>query len=237
LKVVEPQTTKIGQQEAEATPLELPGEVLDDLVVKAQDLPNADGRPSILGDDLPQGLIVEGRKSFAIPDAPRAVGIRVANPRSTEWIRCRPGTEWSAIMYGIKDGNTGIVHPILPSLVQEIPQLAFQTKLWDFRMGVTSKKQPYLWPAPIGGSRALTPSEQVLREAQEASCKEWVMVWFDFERGSWQYRRPVIEEGDEKLPEPQFPDEPFQKYLARAVKRLPITSRDHAIVKEARRPT
>src|SRR6516162_8546179 len=62
----------------------------DGLVLKAQDLSNLDNRPSVLGDDLPQGLVVEGRKSFAIPDAQRAVGIRVANPRLGEWVQAGP---------------------------------------------------------------------------------------------------------------------------------------------------
>jgi hypothetical protein len=220
---------KTGPEDSELT-----SELPDGLVLKAQNLPNLDNRPSVLGDDLPQGLVVEGRKSFAIPDAQRAVGIRVANPRLGEWVQSRPGLEYSAIMYAIKDGNTGIVHPVPESLVQEIPQLAFQAKLWDFRIAVNSKKQPYLWPVPIGGLR-LTPSDQVLREAQEASCGQWVTIWFD--GVMWNFRAAEIEEGEEELPMPEFPDEPFPKYLARAIKKLIITSRTHNVIKGIIRPT
>jgi hypothetical protein len=233
LKVVAPQNAGAAQLETGTSAPDLPDEVIDDLVVEAQNLPNIDDRPSILGDDLPQGLLVEGRKSFAIPEAQRAAGIRVANPRMNEWVRSRPGPDWSAVMYAIKDGSTGITHPLLPLLLQEIPQLAFQAKLWDFRMAVTTKKQPYLWPVPIGGLR-LTPSDQALREAQEASCEQWVTVWFD--GVSWQHRRPLID-GGEELPEAQFPDEPFSKYLARAIKKLVIINREHPVIRGIIRPT
>ena len=36
---------------------------------------------------------------------------------------------------------------------------------------------------------------------------------------------------------PEFPDEPFPKYLARAIKKLVITSRSHNIIKGIIRPT
>jgi hypothetical protein len=234
LNVVRIKTVEDSQHEVQSSVPVSQDEVHEGLIVKAQNLPNLDNRPSILGDDLPQGLVVEGRKSFAIPDAQKELGTRVANPRLGEWVQSRPGAEWGVTMYGMKDGNTGIVHPVLESLVSTIPQLAFHAKLWDWRMAVTTKKQPYLWPTPIGGLR-LTPSDHALHEAKEKSYTEWVTIWFD--GVMWQYRVAELGEGDAEVPKPQYPKGAFSPYLAKAIKRLAITAPSHTVIRGLIRPT
>jgi len=62
-----------------------------------------------------------------------------------------------------------------------------------------------------------------------------VTIWFD--GVMWNFRVAEIEEEGEELPMPEFPEEPFPKYLARAIKKLVITSRSHNIIKGIIRPT
>jgi hypothetical protein len=190
-----------------------------DIYDAVMDLPNIDGRPSVFS-DLADILITDGEDGFA--DEQFTSTIRFGKPNDQTYVRCRPGNDRKANVWCVKDKNSmGKVYVVSKKMLANIGP---HCRRFVLREAITSNGISIVWPAPLSSGNRENPSGDAHRHVQDQSETEWVRLWWDEERNTFQGSRPL-----EDLGQPAWPDKPFAKLIEEALKGNIIDSEDHPV--------
>jgi hypothetical protein len=189
-----------------------------DLFMTAAELPNLDGRPSVLT-ELPKDLFLEGREDFAVAETSRPAGIAFGHPR--DWAMCNPNGLYK-VMLCLKDSKNRKVLPITQSLVRKTPRLQTACRPYVIRQAVVLDGPLFLWPAPWPGGRDY-PGDDKHREAQQAALQDWTkMAWLDI--GDWDV---FGTETPNAYPHPDWSEaEDFEPFLLRGISPILLSTGD-----------
>jgi hypothetical protein len=183
------------------------------------DLPNLDDRPSVFA-DLANILITDGEDGFG--DEQFTSTVRFGKPNDQTYVRCRPGDDRKANVWCVKDKNSmGKIYVVHKRM---LPQLGPHCKRFVLREAITSNKISIVWPAPLNSGNRENPSGDAHRRVQDQSEHEWVRLWWDEERNTFQGNRPLVDLGD-----PEWPDKSFAMLIEEALKGNIIDSEDHPV--------
>lgn len=172
---------------------------------------------------------------LALPqDFAASVGVRkvlttvpVRKPNRQEFVRVHPDESYrlSTAVIELKDEReTYLVAPdLFPELPQEIVPKLLATAIT--RQGVL-----FLWPARLPNADGRPdPWNTSAIAAMDHAIKRWVRVTANMSLGAYE-----LAEATAKLPEPEWPDEPFAKLLEIAFRDRVIESLDHPVLQRLR---
>lgn len=165
------------------------------------------------------------------PAAKRVItNIRVGKPSKESFFRVHPSPDYQmtigAIVLKEDKGTTYIVAPELASeLVGESTY-----KFLIIRTAITRQGQVFLWTLRIPNTDGRTDlwAESELEIAKRAE-ENWVRMQANMVDGMYNCYEAAI-----TLPEPQWPDEPFNTLVEKAFKGRIIDSLDHPVLKRLR---
>jgi hypothetical protein len=188
-----------------------------DLFIAATELPNLDGRPSVLT-ELPKDLFLEGREDFAVAETFRPAGISFGHPR--DWALCNPDGLYRVILC-LKDSKNRKILPITQSLVRKTPRLQTACRPYIIRQAIVLDGPFFLWPAPWPGGREYPGDEN--REAQRAALQDWTkMIWLDI--ADWEV---CGTETPNAYPHPDWSEaEDFEPFLLRGISPILLSTGD-----------
>jgi hypothetical protein len=199
-----------GEDAAPAAPAPL-----SDLFIAATELPNIDGRTSVLT-ELPKDLFMADRQDFAVPQKSKPGSIEFRAPKT--WAMVHPDLERYRVMLCLKDKLGRKIFPITQALVREYPKLQVASRPFIVRQAIELDGPWFLWPAPWPGGKEFLGDSMHL-EAQNAAREDWVqMTWLGQD---WDVSGTVT------LHAYDLPDwskaEDFEAFLARGLGPLVLT--------------
>jgi hypothetical protein len=212
----EPNVVQIAEHRGE-TPQEKPP--LSEVVAAAINLPNVDGRESVLA-NLPKELYVEGRVDFAEEEEASVSGVRFGQPRQMDYAWC--DAKWGKLLYCIKNPKNGALYPVTTAMRQQHPEIAAAAKLYIVRLAVIEDSDEVVFWAVPHPTSSSTPGDVVWRQAQTASLTQWTKTWWD---GHARHHAPP--KNPEKLTEPVFPTQDYDALLQTAIADELMWREDH----------
>jgi hypothetical protein len=196
-----------------------------ELLSAALELPNIDGRASVLA-DLPKELYVEGRVDFAEEEEESVPGARFGAPRQMDYVRCDP--DWGRLIYCIKNQkDRGTLHPVTPAMLKEHSELAAAARLFIVRLAVIDDSDEILFWAVPHPSFGSTAGDRVARQAQIAALTQWTKVWWDGHARHYAHPKEP-----EKMGAPVFPSQDYDTLLQTAIADELIWRADHHLAQK-----
>lgn len=134
------------------------------------------------------------------PVKPVITTVPVRKPNKHEFVRVRPGSEWSIETYCFVDKENREVYLISPALVSEMLSDATPVCL---RVAISKNSTlPFLWPLPIPDSDRPNRWHVTGNSAAELAEKKWLRLVADVPAGQYV---PVVAVAE--LPGPVWPDD------------------------------
>jgi hypothetical protein len=200
---------------------------LDELLGKAEALPNIDGgRDSVLS-DAPVNLEHEGREAYEEEEEAAGGEARWGRPNNQEFVWVDPAPDHSRILACVKAKKGGALYPVSQAMLEKYPELRYQARRYLVRTAVTSVKEgseTIRWPVPLAGAKD-APSDPSHRLAQKNSMKEWLRTEWDGNR--FRTYRP---KNPQSYGQPKWPDESFDDLLRQAIDDVVIRDETHEFV-------
>jgi hypothetical protein len=180
------------------------------LVAAAIDLPNIDGRTSVL-DELPADTFLPDRGDYAVGEVSSPRAMEFGHPRDQDWSRCHPDKTRYRKLLCIKDKSSRVLRPITASLVNTSPRLQMAARPHIVRQAKILDGPDFLWAAPWPGGREF-PGDQKARQAQEESIADWVKImWIG---SDWEI---IHTDPPNVYEDPEWSDESFDSVLHRGL--------------------
>lgn len=131
-------------------------------VESALDLPNIDGRPSVLV-DLSDAFTTDEDSAFGAAEAEVVLQVKFGKPDDFDWVRCHPDPMRTRQFKGIQNKkDRGKLYLVKPRV---LPLLGHRCKSYLLRQAITKDGETFLWPAPLPGLRE-APSDAAHLAAQ-----------------------------------------------------------------------
>jgi hypothetical protein len=153
--------------------------------------------------------------------------IPARRPNSQDFVRVHPSSDYrrNFLCIDLKDDReTYVVRPEIA------PELIGETVMKTVYTGITSLGVVFLWPVtipPLDGK--MNEWWRSAREAAELAITRWVRMRSDMNLGAYQ-----IYEAEGQIPEPQWPDLPYQELLRISFRDRMIDRLDHPVVQRLR---
>lgn len=181
-----------------------------------------------LGDDLDLTKLALSQNFAQLAGVKRVITtVPARKPSNQQFIRVRPGAEWSiqALTLSLKDdGEVYFVHPHLyGELAQEVrPKLLY--------LYVTRDGSAGLWPVNTPGDDGrLDAWSQSAHTAAKLAQSSWIRMVANRTVGAYEVRQAA-----NLVEEPVWPDLSMREILSLAFRDKLITSLDHPIIKSLR---
>jgi hypothetical protein len=205
-KLDEANVVKIAEHRGDTSQEKPP---LSEVVAAAENLPNIDGRASVLA-NLPKEVYVEGRIDFAEEEEDSVPGVRFGQPRQMDYVRCDPA--WGKLLHCVKNPKNGALYPATAAILKKHPEIAAAAKLYVVRLAVVDDNDEVLFWAVPHPTSSSTPGDQVWRQAQTASLTQWTKTWWDGHARHYTHPKEP-----EKFSEPAFPTQDYDTLLQTAI--------------------
>jgi hypothetical protein len=155
----------------------------------------------------------------------KILSVKCGKPDKMEFCRVHPDSAYRIDTALITDKTNRESYLVAPALWPELPDFIALVRLCT---AVNRQGTVFLLPAtlPDPNGRPMDWHTSML-EAQELAVKSWVRVQADMSAGSY-----AVFEATGKLPEPQWPELPFQVILKLAFKTRFIDSISHPFLQE-----
>jgi hypothetical protein len=200
------------------------GNGADQSLAEVMALPNIDHRPSVFS-DLKDLIVTDDE--FGIVEQQLTLTVRFNRPDDQSWVRCRPGPEYEARVWGIKDkADRGRLYVVARPM---LAVLGPHCRMYLVRQAVTTTQLSLMWPAPLSAGTREMPADIAHLTLQNKALDSWVRMWWDGGRNTWQGSIP---EGD--LGEPTWPRESFVELFQSAIADRTITDESHPLVRQLR---
>ena len=153
--------------------------------------------------------------------------VPVRKPGSQDFVRTHPEHRLApAALIELRDDRE--TYFVSPSMVSELAGEYFVAALY---LTITRQGVVHLWPVRLPGpdGRHLEWHRSAA-EAAEAAQTRWVKIRANMGLGAYE----IFEAHSDNIPEPVWPDEPFEQIVRVAFRDRFIDRRDHPVVKRLR---
>ncbi|MCZ6638310.1 MAG: hypothetical protein O7C66_08975 [Alphaproteobacteria bacterium] len=152
------------------------------------------------------------------------IHVPVRKPLKSEFVRVNPAPEYRMLVAIIEDKDARETYLVVPVVAAVLPG---DTTIRELRVAMTRQGTAFLWPVPVpsedGRDNAWNLSQ---REAADRAEKHWVRVVSNMALGAYD-----VFEAQGDLPDPVWPEHPFQKLLSIAFGNGKLVDReDHPLV-------
>jgi hypothetical protein len=154
-----------------------------------------------------------------------SVPVRKPNPQ--DFIRVHPDPQYRAALAIIELRDDRETYLVPPSIARDLPGEFVMANVYTAinRQGVVQ-----LWPVrlPAADGRVLEWHRSAA-EAAELGMRKWIRVKANMSLGAYE-----IFEAASTIPDPEWPDQPFQELLRIAFRDRLVDSLDHPVIKRLR---
>jgi hypothetical protein len=153
------------------------------------------------------------------------IPVRKPNPR--DFVRVHPESEYRATLAIIELKEDREIYPVPPPIARELPGEFVMATIYAAinRQGVV-----FLWPVrlPASDGRVLEWHRSAA-EAAELAMRRWLRVKANMSLGAYE-----MFEAASTIPDPEWPELPFQELLRIGFRDRLVDRLDHAVVKRLR---
>jgi hypothetical protein len=153
--------------------------------------------------------------------------IPVRKPNPQDFIRVHPAEEYRAALAIIELKDDREIYLVSPAIARELPGEFVMANVFTAinRQGVV-----FLWPVrlPASDGRVLEWHRSAV-EAAERAMSRWTRVKANISLGAYE-----MFEASSSIPDPEWPDLPFQELLRIGFRDRLIDRLDHAVIKRLR---
>jgi hypothetical protein len=153
--------------------------------------------------------------------------IPVRKPNPQDFVRVHPGPEYCAVVAVIELKDDRETYLVTPAIARELPGEFVMATIYTVinRQGVVS-----LWPVrlPASDGRVLEWHRSAA-EAAERAMHRWLRIKANMSLGAYE-----MFEASSAIPDPEWPDLPFQELLRIAFRDRLVDRLDHPVVKRLR---
>jgi hypothetical protein len=149
--------------------------------------------------------------------------VPVRKPIRQDFVRVNPSEEYRLDTAVLELKEDREVYLVAPDMREELFSEIYPVRLYTYinRQGIVA-----LWPCRLPGFDGRTnPWHETAHQAAELAMERWVRIVADMSLGGYQ---PYIAAAD--LPDPEWPDHPFEELLRIAFGNLHIDRPDHPVL-------
>lgn len=153
--------------------------------------------------------------------------VPVRKPNPQDFVRVHPSADYRAALAVIELKDDREIYLLPPPIARDLPGEFVMVNLFTAvnRQGVV-----HLWPVRLPAPDGRTNEwQRSAEEAAELAMKRWVRVKANMALGAYE-----IFEAASSIPDPTWPELPFQELLRIAFKTRLVDRLDHAVIKRLR---
>ena len=152
--------------------------------------------------------------------------VPVKKPSKSDFVRTYEATEAFECLL-LENKDLGELYLVEPEIIPDISQELIPKRLY---LAMDRQNNPFIWPVKVADeSGKLDAWNQSAHEAARIATSKWVRVSSNRSLGAYE---AFVATGN--LPEPEWPDLPFEEILSLAFRGKIIDSLDHPALKRLR---
>jgi hypothetical protein len=153
--------------------------------------------------------------------------VPVRKPNPQDFVRVHPGQDYRAVLAVIELRDDREIYLVPPAVARDLPGEFVMVTIYT---AINRQRVVFLWPVKLPAPDGrINEWHRSAAEAAEVAMTKWVRVKANMSLGAYE-----MTESTAVIPDPEWPDLPFEELLRIGFKGKLIDRFDHAVVKRLR---